>query len=240
MGTDAYRRTKYREAIEHLKRSINFFPKNTDAICLIGRAYAFTGDRNTSYEYYQQALKIDTNCAAAFRGLSAWYRYEQPILALEYAKKAVENKPQDFEILNYYAQLLRDNNKLSESMDIYLKSYSIKRHPDTCFFLSILYLADDSYGRARTFIQEAIEGYNNEEEFGITKPVWRELAVWVQILAENSANTEFDQALHQLDNVKAKIDSDKTRQVVVGHIKFALNSIQQTKEYINLSIQKVS
>lgn len=239
MGSDAYRRAKYGEAIQYLKRSIKYFPKNTDAICLIGRAYAFIGHKDTSYEYYQHALQVDDNCAAAFRGLSAWYRYENPSKALKYAKRAVDNEPEDPEILNYYGLLLRDNKKLPEAMDIFLKSYSIKRLPDTSFFLSILFLAEDSYGRARIYIQDAVDGYSNEDEFGISKPVWKELAIWIQTLLSTSESTRFDNALHQLDKVRSAIDTAKTRRVVVGHIEFVLNSINQTEDYINLSKQRI-
>lgn len=239
MGSDAYRRAKYREAIEYLKKSIKYFHKNTDAICLVGRAYSFIGRRDTSYEHYQHALEIDDNCAVAFRSLAAWYRYENPVVSLEYAKKAVDNEPENPEILNYYGQLLRDNSKLPEAMDIFLRSYSIKRLPDTCFFLSILYLAEDSYGRSRIYIQEAIDGYNNEDEFGVSKPVWKELAIWIQILVNTSKNDRFHNALTQLDNVKSEIDTDKTKRVVIGHIEFVLNSIKQKEDYINESKRRI-
>lgn len=240
MGSNIYISGQYREAIQYLKKAIQYYPKNTDAICLIGRAYSFVGQKDKSYEYYQKALSIDDNCAAAFRGLASWYRYENSSKALEYAKKAAENASEDPEILNYYGQLLRDNNKLSEAMDVYLKSYSIRKLPDTSFFLSILYLAEDSKGRARIYIQEAIEGYNNKEEFGVSKPVWKELAIWVQILLEPSDDIRFDNALHQLNNVKDKIDTNKTKTVVMGHIEFVLKSMKQPENYISLSKQRIN
>ena len=199
MGTDAYRRARYTEAIQYLKKSLRYFYKNTDAICLVGRAYSFLGSKEISLEYYQEALEIDKDCGAAFRGLAAWYRYAEPKKALEYAKKAADYEPENPEILNYYGQLLRDNGRVTEAMDIYLRSYSIKKHPDTCFFLSILYLAEESYGRARLFIQEAIDGYNNETEFGITKPVWLQLSIWVQRLVEYTTQARFIAAMNQLD-----------------------------------------
>lgn len=239
MGLEAYKMAKYRDAIQYLKNSIKYFQKNTDAICLIGRAYSFIGQGDISIEYYQQALEIDDNCAAAFRGLSALNRYKNPIMALDYAKKAVDNKPDDPEILNYYGQLLRDNNKISDAMEVYLSSYSIKKFPDTCFFLSVLYLAEHSYGRACKFIQEAIDGYNNEDEFGVSKPVWKEMAIWVQILAKISQSNRFDDALKQLGKVKARIDTDKTKYVVMGHIEFVLRSIKKEEDYINESKERI-
>ena len=134
MGTDAYRRARYMEAIQYLKKSLRYFYKNTDAICLVGRAYSFLGSKEISREYYQKALEIDKDCGAAFRGLAAWYRYAEPKKALEYAIKAADYEPENPEILNYYGQLLRDNGRVTEAMDIYLRSYSIKKHPDTYFF----------------------------------------------------------------------------------------------------------
>ena len=100
----------------------------------MGRAYSFLGSKEISREYYQKALEIDKDCGAAFRGLAAWYRYAEPKKALEYAKKAADYEPENPEILNYYGQLLRDNGRVTEAMDIYLRSYSIKKHPDTYFF----------------------------------------------------------------------------------------------------------
>lgn len=239
MGTDAYRRAKYTEAIQYLRKSVQHFCKNTDAICLIGRAYTFIGSEEISLDYYQKALKIDENCAAAFRGMAAWYRYVEPKRALEYAQRAADNEPENPEILNYYGQLLRDNGRISEALDIYLRSYSIKKHPDTCFFLSILYLAEESYGRARLFIQEAIDGYNNEAEFGITKPVWLQLSIWVQRLVECKTQVRFIVVMNQLEKVKECIDTDKTKQVVLGHIEFVLKAMDAEETYIVESKKRV-
>ena len=240
MGTDAYRRARYTEAIQYLKKSLRYFYKNTDAICLVGRAYSFLGSKEISLEYYQEALEIDKDCGAAFRGLAAWYRYAEPKKALEYAKKAADYEPENPEILNYYGQLLRDNGRVTEAMDIYLRSYSIKKHPDTCFFLSILYLAEESYGRARLFIQEAIDGYNNETEFGIAKPVWLQLSIWVQRLVEYTTQARFIAAMNQLDKVKECIDTDKTKRVVLGHIEFVLKAMDAEEAYIIASKQRIN
>lgn len=240
MGTDAYRRARYMEAIQYLKKSLRYFYKNTDAICLVGRAYSFLGSKEISLEYYQKALEIDKDCGAAFRGLAAWYRYAEPKKALEYAKKAADYEPENPEILNYYGQLLRDNGRVTEAMDIYLRSYSIKKHPDTCFFLSILYLAEESYGRARLFIQEAIDGYNNETEFGITKPVWLQLSIWVQRLVEYTTQARFIAAMNQLDKVKECIETDKTKRVVLGHIEFVLKAMDAEETYIIASKQRIN
>lgn len=240
MGTDAYRRARYTEAIQYLKKSLRYFYKNTDAICLVGRAYSFLGSKEISLEYYQEALEIDKDCGAAFRGLAAWYRYAEPKKALEYAKKAADYEPENPEILNYYGQLLRDNGRVTEAMDIYLRSYSIKKHPDTCFFLSILYLAEESYGRARLFIQEAIDGYNNETEFEITKPVWLQLSIWVQRLVEYTTQARFIAAMNQLDKVKECIDTDKTKRVVLGHIEFVLKAMDAEEAYIIASKQRIN
>ena len=240
MGTDAYRRARYTEAIQYLKKSLRYFYKNTDAICLVGRAYSFLGSKEISLEYYQEALEIDKDCGAAFRGLAAWYRYAEPKKALEYAKKAADYEPENPEILNYYGQLLRDNGRVTEAMDIYLRSYSIKKHPDTCFFLSILYLAEESYGRARLFIQEAIGVYNNETEFGITKPVWLQLSIWVQRLVEYTTQARFIAAMNQLDKVKECIDTDKTKRVVLGHIEFVLKAMDAEEAYIIASKQRIN
>lgn len=240
MGTDAYRRARYTEAIQYLKKSLRYFYKNTDAICLVGRAYSFLGSKEISLEYYQEALEIDKDCGAAFRGLAAWYRYAEPKKALEYAKKAADYEPENPEILNYYGQLLRDNGRVTEAMDIYLRSYSIKKHPDTCFFLSILYLAEESYGRARLFIQEAIDGYNNETEFEITKPVWLQLSIWVQRLVEYTTQARFIAAMNQLDKVKEYIDTDKTKRVVLGHIEFVLKAMDAEEAYIIASKQRIN
>lgn len=240
MGTDAYRRARYTEAIQYLKKSLRYFYKNTDAICLVGRAYSFLGSKEISLEYYQEALEIDKDCGAAFRGLAAWYRYAEPKKALEYAKKAADYEPENPEILNYYGQLLRDNGRVTEAMDIYLRSYSIKKHPDTCFFLSILYLAEESYGRARLFIQEAIDGYNNETEFGITKPVWLQLSIWVQRLVEYTTQARFIAAMNQLDKVKECIETDKTKRVVLGHIEFVLKAMDAEEAYIIASKQRIN
>lgn len=232
LGIESYKRGKYSDAITLLKQSLNYIQDNTDAICLIGRAKTFIGNKEDALTCYNEALGKDQNCASAYRGLAAYYRYTDLSKALGYANKAAELAPENTEILNYYGQLLRDDNKLSEARKVFLKSYGIQQHPDTNFFLSILYVAEDSTGRARIHIQEAIDGYQKEDEFGASKPVWLELAKWIQLLITDEDPSRFDEAIVQLNVVSRNIDSEKTRVVVKAHVRFVLEAIKQEEAYI--------
>lgn len=235
LGVDSYKRGKYSDSITLLKQSLEYIKDNTEADCLIGRAKTFIGEKEEALICYQNALDKDPTCASAYRGLAAYYRYSDLSKALENAEKAKELAPENTEILNYYGQLLRDDYKPSEALKVFLKSYSIKQHPDTDFFLSILYLSEGSMGRARIHIQDAINGYQKEEVFGAFKPVWIELARWIQALIIDEDASRFDKALEQLRIVNQCIESEKTRTVVKGHVMYVLNALIKDEEYIGAS-----
>lgn len=236
-GTLEYKKGNYVNAIQSLKQSLHYISNNTEAICLIGRAYTFLGKREQALNYYNDALSIDANSIAAFRGLAAWYRFTDLPKALSYAEKAANLAPNNIEVLNYYAQLLRDNKEYQKSLNVLLNSYNIQRHPDTCFFLSTLYISENSLGRARLHIQEAISGYENKTEYGIAKPVWLELAKWVYILIENEKPSRLERATIQLGNIKKEIESSKTKDVVMLHVEYVLNALKLDSEYIHSNLE---
>lgn len=240
LGVDYYKKAQYAKAITQLKKSTEYISKNTDAICLIGRAYTFIGKKNKAMDCYKDALSINANCVAAYRGLAAWYRYEDLSKALDYAKKATEIAPENTEVLNYYAQLLRDNDQATDALRVCLKSYNIQQHPDTDFFLSILYLSENSIGRAKSHIQKAIDEYQDELKYGVFKPVWVELAKWIRSIIVDEDPERFERAIIQLGLVNTNIDSEKTRTVVKGHVKYVLNALKQTDEYIERSINTLN
>lgn len=241
LGSNSYNEAKYRDAIMYLKKSLKYLPQSTDALCLIGRAYTIVGETITSDKYFRKALKIDNNCAAAYRGLAAWHRHINPEEALKNAKLAVEKEPENVEMLNYLGVLLRDQNYLSESLQKHLEANNIKRNPDTDFFLSLLYAKENSLGRARFHINNAIDQYENVDEFGKSKPVWKELAKWVNILiSECQYETTEKKALNQLDVIKQFIDTERTRIVVVGHVKFLLEGIKKDEDYVSESVGRIS
>lgn len=241
LGSHSYDEAKYRDAVMYLKKSLKYLPQSTDALCLIGRAYTIIGETITSDKYFRKALELDNNCAAAYRGLAAWHRHINPEEALKNAKLAVEKEPENVEMLNYLGVLLRDQNYLSESLQKHLEANDIKRNPDTDFFLSLLYAKEDSLGRARFHINNAIDQYENVDEFGKSKPVWKELAKWVSILiSECQCETTEEKALNQLDVIKQSIDTERTKIVVIGHIKFLLEGIKKDEHYVLESLGRIS
>lgn len=241
LGSNSYDEAKYRDAIMYLKKSLKYLPQSTDSLCLIGRAYTIVGEKVTSDEYFRKALEIDNNCAAAYRGLAAWHRHTNPEEALKNAKLAVEKEPENVEMLNYLGLLLRDQNYLSESLQKHLEANAIKRNPDTDFFLSLLYAKENSLGRARFHINNAIDQYENVDEFEKSKPVWKELAKWASILiSECQDETTEEKALSQLDIIKQSIDTERTKIVVTGHVKFLLEGIKKDEKYISHSLGRIS
>lgn len=240
LGSNSYAEAKYRDAIMYLKKSLKYLPESTDSLCLIGRAYTIIGETVTSDKYFQKALEIDNNCAAAYRGLAAWHRHTNPEESLKNAKLAVEKDPENIEMLNYLGVLLRDQNYLLEALHKHLEANDIKRNPDTDFFLSLLYAEENSLGRARFHINNAIEQYENDDEFEKSKPIWKELAKWVSILiSEYQDETTEKKALSQLDVVKHFIDTERTKIVVIGHVKFLLEGIKKSTEYVSESLRRV-
>ena len=227
-GSNSYRDAEYRDAISYFQKSLKYLPNNTDSICLMGRAYNFLGKRNQSYDCYMTALKIDSTCASAHRGLAAWYRFSDISEALKHAKLASKYAPEDYEILNYLGQIYRDNGMTNEALEAHIDSSKVRPHPDTDFFLSIIYAAEFSLGRAKVHINKAIDQYDNEEEFSKSKPVWKTLAHWVRAIISG----DDDEALHLLHTVAEQLDSEKTRKVAWGHIDFLLHNLKKNQEYI--------
>lgn len=241
LGSNAYTDANYHDAIKYIEKSLKYLPRSTDSLCLIGRAYTIVEKTETSDEYFYRALAIDPDCAAAYRGLAALHRHKNLDKALEYAKIAVNKESQNTEYLNYLGQLLRDKNMLYDALQVFIKSDTLRRHPDTDFFLSILYLAEGLFGRARFHINNSIEQYDNVDEFKRSKPVWKELARWVAIFTGNEDNNDIiNRALKQLNEVAKVIDTERTKLVVLGHIRFLLTVLKMDDSYIIESYRRIN
>lgn len=238
MGSNTYIDAKYSDAIMYLKKSLEYLPRSTDSLCLLGRAYTIIGETSRSDECFKRALEIDPDCSAAYRGLAAWHRRTSLDKALEYAQLAVDKNPDNFETWNYLGQLLRDKGNNSEAMEAHLKSYGLKKHPDTAFFLSLLYAEAKLLDWARVYIQESINLYENDIEFTRSRKVWKQLAHWVSHLLSNSKNLKI-QALNQLDKVTEFIDNKRTQGSVIGHVTFLLSALDLDEEYIANSLKRV-
>ena len=243
LGTNYYKQGQYLEAIKYLKQSVSNIPQNTKAMCMLGRAYTFIGKKDKALECYKEALKIDKDCADAYRGLAAWYRHIDIKKAIANAEKAIELVPNDIELLNYYAQLLMDDGKKSDALNVFKESYALKPHPDTDFFLAIIYLSDkteDSLVSARYHINEAMKGYGDEEEFGPMKKVWLELTKWIHLLIKDKDEKRFDNAFNQLKQVNTFIESEKTRIIVQSHVKRVLEYLAENQEYVDKSMGAIN
>ncbi len=233
IGSNAYTESNFYDAINYLKKSLNYIPSNTDCLCLMGRAYTIVGKTDKSNKCFQKALEINPKCAAAYRGLAAWHRHNDKNKALSYARLAADNDPENSEILNYLGQLLRDQNMLADAMKIHLNAYGLQQHPDTDFFLSLLYIAENSFGRAKIHIQDSVTKYNSADEYGRCKPLWKHLAYWASVLILNDADEDScKNALIQLSEVSKHIDHDRSKTVVLGHIRFLLSAFGKDESYI--------
>ncbi|MDR1993241.1 MAG: hypothetical protein LBQ98_07105 [Nitrososphaerota archaeon] len=239
IGSDSFRNGDYHVAIMYLKKSLDYFPENTDALCFIGRAYTNVGETNASVKYFEDALKIDTACAAAYRGLAAWCRYTNPSVAIEHAEKAVAIEPENIEIVNYLGLLLRDQNRIPEALNVHIQASGIREHPNTHFFLALLYVADSSIEAAKRSIRKAI-GQHADGDYDIikVKPVWKVLADWASILILDcdSAKTN-DRAAEYLKKVAVEAKNERIKNVVLGHVSFLLNALNKDTQYITESEQ---
>lgn len=232
-GKNYYDQAKYDESIQLLKQSINYIDTNTEAICLLGRAYTFVGESQKSYKCYMDALKIDPECPFAYRGLAAWYRKRDLEKAIENIEKAVSLAPENFEIIDYHAQLLMERKQYANALKVLHKSYVLKEHPFTAFFLAICYIQENSMGRARYYTKEAIREYEDEENYGPFKPVWKQVTYWLELMISEEVESNFDKAMIQLKVVNEKIDSERTRGYVKNHVALVLNSLKLEKDYVN-------
>ena len=230
MGANKYYAGNYASAIQLLKKSINYMSNNTDAICLLGRAYTFINEPNESLSCYKKAISIDPKCAAAYRGLAALNRLTNLEEAIKNIEIAVSYAPDDVEILDYQAQLLKESGDTEGAFKIYKKSNSIQQYPITDYNLGILYITQKDYDHARVCIKDALDGYNHADKYGGFKPVWKELAEWVLILIGND-NDKLQKAKEKLYDVEKAVDSDRTRNYVVRNINDVLKALELEQTY---------
>jgi tetratricopeptide (TPR) repeat protein len=98
----------FQEAIGHLKEAVKIHPTYQNAYLLMGNAYNFLRQYETSIAYYEQALRINPNYKDAQQNLAITYRdagryYGQelnnPVKSIEFLEKANTLQPNNWETL---------------------------------------------------------------------------------------------------------------------------------------------
>lgn len=232
IGTSKYKLGEHKEAIKFLEEALKYNPNNTEVICLIGKAYAHMGLIKTAERVYNSAVDIDPNCADAFRGIAALYRYTNKNESIKNAKKAVELAPNDPEILNYYGLLLMQDGQRDTALSYLLNAYRIKKHPDTAFFIGMIYIQEAIWDKASEYIDQAIAGYSEEETFGEYRELWRELSKWIKGMLPPLDDKKLADSLAHLKIINQIECSPRIRKAVYQHIQTVLSALPIEHDYV--------
>jgi tetratricopeptide (TPR) repeat protein len=179
-ASDAYKRGDHRRAIEYFSRAAALQPTNAIILCRVGRSYTNLGEDDMAREYFQRALAVDKDCAAALRGLAISYRYIDREKAIAYVSKALALQPDDYETHDYLGLLLRDALRFEEAIDAHRTALRIHARPETHFFLSLLYAQAGKSNHAELEILQAATALEEEESRDRVRPLWAALIRLVQ------------------------------------------------------------
>lgn len=232
IGASKYKLGDHNEAIKFLEEARRYNPNNTEVICLIGKSYAHLGELKTAEDSFNSAISIDSNCADAYRGIAKLYRYTNNNKSLENAKKAAELAPFDPEALTYYGLLLMQDGQREDALVYLLNSHRIKNHPDTSFFISLIYFQDGAWERAEDYIDQAIHGYSEEDTYGSYRELWMELSKWIKGMLPPVDNDKLEKALEHLKLINQIECSRRTRKSVASHIRTVLDSLSIEQDYV--------
>ena len=72
-GRKAVEAKDFKAAVDHLTKAVQEVPNDADAHSMLGYSYRKVGTFDKSMEYYQQALKIDSNHRSAHEYLGELY-----------------------------------------------------------------------------------------------------------------------------------------------------------------------
>jgi tetratricopeptide (TPR) repeat protein len=222
-GNAAYKKGDNEKAIEYFMRVIETQPLNAHVYCRIGRTYTNLGETQKASESFYKALSIDEKYAEALLGLSTIYRYIDPDKALEYARRATEEDPQNDETFNYLGLLYRDKLRIDDAIIAHEKARRLRENPQTDFFLALLYAHQKDYERAKLMILSANVGLRKEQARGRIRLLWVNLIKWAKLIFEEN----YDEALDTAKGLLAYVTTPRIAQVTYGSVTFLLTALSK-------------
>jgi tetratricopeptide (TPR) repeat protein len=113
------------EAEPYIRDLLNTNPKDAQAYRRLTIIYSTVGELDKALEACRKALEIEEN-PASYLGLASIYtRFGKPDEASKAYAKVIALKPDTPNVMKMYADLLRDNGKRREALDMYKRSLAI-------------------------------------------------------------------------------------------------------------------
>ena len=187
----------------------------------LGRAYSNLNNINKAIDYLEnKALAIDPSFVPALRSLALCYRYSDRDKAIDYFQRALKLDPSDYETWDFLGLIYRDNQLIDEAISAHEQAFSLKRRPETQFYLSILYSIKGDVKRAKLMALNAENDLHLKDHNERIRPVWKDLIrAGVHIIEGNE-----DEAYQLVKTLSPYITTDRVYEAVAGHLKFLLEA----------------
>jgi tetratricopeptide (TPR) repeat protein len=225
-ATFAYNEGDNQKAIEYYKRALALQPLNTRLFCRIGRAYTNLGEFQAAIESFQNALNSEPNYAEALRGMAAAYRYVDLDKSVEFARRAVDAAPTDYESLDYLGLLYRDKMQIDSAIDAHQRARKIRQRPETDFFLSLLYAKKRDIERAKLMMQSANVSLSDAQAHDRVRPLWAAV-----LRCGKAVIDEHPQELTAAANeVHRYVTTARIAETVLSHFTFLFDALRRQAE----------
>jgi tetratricopeptide (TPR) repeat protein len=147
----------YQNAIQLLKRTLEYLPAHTDARRNLAMAYLESGDQDEALNQLIDVLRLDPKDAWGYILLGNIYvkHKEDRKTGEQFYKKALELNPKDPYLLNNYAAVKAENGQTDESQAMFEKAIEIDpSYPNSFFGLATLLLRMNRRKEALSFLEK--------------------------------------------------------------------------------------
>lgn len=226
LASNAYKVGDYARAIEYYLQILDAQPDNKLVLERLGRAYTNNDETLKGNEtlqgiaYLEKALAIDSSYVPALRSLALCYRYTDKDKAIATFQKAIEIEPSDYETWDFLGLIYRDNKQIDEAIAAHEQALTLKRRPETQFYLSILYALKGDMKRAKLMGLNAEEELNRKEHDERVRPVWKNLIRAGAYILEGNEN----EAYKLVQTLSTYVTKPRVREAVTGHLHFLLEA----------------
>lgn len=220
VATDAYRVGDNVRAIEYYLQVLSAQPENKLVMERLGRAYSNLNEMSKALHYLEKALASDSSYVPALRSLALCYRYTDKDKSIDYFQQALKLDPSDYETWDFLGLIYRDNQRIGEAIDAHTQALSLKRRPETQFYLSILYAMQGDMKRAKLMSLNAEDDLDKKEHDERIRPIWKDLIRSGVHIIEGDE----DEAYKFIESLSPYIRTQRTYDAVTGHLNFLLEA----------------
>jgi tetratricopeptide (TPR) repeat protein len=189
VATDAYKIGDNNRAVEYYLRVLQLQQRSTLVMERLGRTYNNLNDFKQAKDFLEKALAIDPSYAPALRTMALCYRYSDTDKALEYLERCFEVNPSDYEALDFLGLIYRDKELYDEAIYYHERALSIRKRPETEFYLSILYAFKGDKRRSKLMALNAEDDLRKEEHEDRLRLAWKLIIRGAAQIIDGNENT---------------------------------------------------